>query len=153
MLYSPRILDQDLNAAVLHLAALNNPRGYGVSADAPNSYDALVACFEADGRITVWDGGSDETIFGDPEVNYAFRAWHDAGHLKLAAAFDRAGEAQVCAWQCAQLVAANGPAKAARWCTILQAEIIGQADYCAEHGDFPTDQFAFDLAYLATHNA
>lgn len=152
-IYSPRILDRELNAAVIHLADIMNPRGYAVSADAPETFDALAAYAREHGRIAVSSEFSDGTIFGDPEVNYAFRAWHDACHLAGGFAFTLDGEAAACAMQCAQLVALYGQERSATWRAILRAEVNGQAEYVANWGEFPADQFRFDAAYLRNPEA
>ena len=74
-------LSRKLNAAVL--AMVNNllPMGYDVSDNAPDTYEKLVNHVNKTGRILVWSGASETTIYGDREVNYAFRAWHDYVHF------------------------------------------------------------------------
>ena len=147
--YSPRILDRGLNAAVLHLADVYCPRGYDVSPTAPETLEGLKAL----DRMCVSSGHSEGTIFGDPEVNYAFRAWHDACHLLGDYPFTLEGETDACSMQCNQLVALYGAEKAGPWCKMLRAEVIGQACYIERWHEFPVNQVKFDLAYLINPDA
>lgn len=68
------------------------PTGFDVSDNAPNTYEDLVKHYHETGRMTVWSGGSDKTIFGDEKSNYAFRAWHDLCHLRGGHNFTPEGE-------------------------------------------------------------
>src|SRR5690242_10172226 len=52
-----------------------------------------------DSPLPVWNGCSDRTIYGSPEVNWAARAWHDSIHLKLNRDTDLAGEYLVSRYQ------------------------------------------------------
>lgn len=45
--------------------------------------------------VPVNGGQSDGTIYGTPEANHAFRAWHDALHLELRAGFTEDDEIRV----------------------------------------------------------
>ena len=106
-----------------------------------NAPDTLESLTRNCGRLVVWGGGSDRTIYGEASVNHAFRAWHDSLHLRLTAPFTLEGETLVALEQ-------------ARLCRndalgdILMAEIVGQAHYFAKYGTFPVDQMAFITAYL-----
>src|SRR5438067_89761 len=79
---SARPVDAALNRAVLRMAAIVCPGGYDVSSSAPSSFRELVRHLDDGGRMTVYGGGSEGTIFADNEVNYAFRAWHDWTHYR-----------------------------------------------------------------------
>ena len=46
--------------------------------------------------------GADNTIFGAPEVNYAFRAWHDWCHWMGGFDFSLYGECATCNMQIEQ---------------------------------------------------
>jgi hypothetical protein len=145
-------IDSAFNAAVLHCAMRSNPRGWMVSDDAPDTLASLQACIERDGRITVWRGGSDATMFADAEINYAFRAWHDSRHARLNAEFDSAGELETMRAQIADLTALYaGHDRLAIWTRYLEIEIAGQFDFAAAHGgEFPADQYQFTLDSLKT---
>jgi len=137
------------NVATLHMANRTNPRGWNVSANAPSSLAELKRRAKRDGRITVSSLHSDLTIYGDPEINYAARAWHDACHILADAAFDDAGERAVCELQKRQLRAVYGEASSRLFCAVVDAEIIGQLDYKAANGEFPRDQRTFVLERMA----
>lgn len=138
------------NVATLHMAHLVNPRGWNVSRKAPSSLAELKRRSKRDGVITVSSLHSECTIYGDPEVNFAARAWHDACHVLANAGFDDAGERAVCALQQSQLATVYGAASSLLFRRIIEAEVIGQLEYKARHGAFPVDQRAFVLEYLAT---
>jgi len=130
------------------------PGGYDVSDTAPETYEELIAHLDAGGRMVVYSGGSQLTIYSDPEVNFAFRAWHDWCHWRGRHDFSHGGERAACAMQGDHLITLYGEsAQTLRWWRILHAEIIGQRDYFDRHGEFPEDQRAFVAAYLGDHSA
>lgn len=142
-----------LNAAVLHMASRTCPTGYDVGADAPDSFPKLLAHFWKTGRIKVWDGASDDTLYADREVNYAFRAWHDWAHVVEWATFDVSGEQRACARQLSDLRAVYGDSPMVReWCALLDADCVGQILYHERTGHFPSPQRPFVLAYAACTN-
>lgn len=67
--YQTEVFDHHLNVAVLLIARRRFQGGFEVSDAAPDTYEKVVALFEADGRYVVYAGGSENTIFGDREVN------------------------------------------------------------------------------------
>jgi len=136
------------NVAVLHITSKILPCGFDVSENAPQDYDSLVAHYEKTGRVLVWNGASDKTIFGDCEVNFAFRAWHDSKHIIGSFSFTREGEMNALAMQKADILAIYDGTAADFFCTLLDAEIRGQFDYAERHGGFPIDQIGFARAYL-----
>lgn len=116
--------------------------------DAPSTFEALRAaadaCEASGSPLPVWDGGCDRTIYSRPEVNHAFRAWHDKLHLQHGAAFDATGEM---ALACAHVEAARRAGLSERDCFALFADVWGQFVYAFHHGgDFPNDQAAFVAA-------
>lgn len=124
----------DLNSKILRLAPKHH-----VSDNAPDSF-AKLAGSSASGLV-VWAGASDGTIYGDRRVNWAFRAWHDSLHLQLGAPFTLEGEKLVAREQARQI---GGDFHA----RVILAEIVGQAEHFAKHGEFPADQLRFMLNYL-----
>ena len=141
-------LNRAFNVAVNHIASRLFPCGFEVSANAPADFDSLVAEYRRTGRVHVWNGASDKTIFACPETNFAFRAWHDWRHITESADFSRNGESIACAAQCRDVRAIFDGAAAETFCAILHAEILGQADYAERRGGFPIDQCGFVRAYL-----
>ena len=143
-------LDVELNAAILTIAARLFPCGYLISEDAPDTYDKLVVHLDCGKPLVVFAGGSEQTIYGDREVNYAFRAWHDWCHWRGGHPFNREGEQAVYAMQCQHLVQLyDYSLRTRRWFDILYAEIIGQQLYFEQHRQFPADQRAFVERFLA----
>jgi len=146
--------DIQFNAAVLAIAARLFPCGFLVAEDAPQSYEELIARLNAGLPMLVYSGGSDQTIYGDPEVNYAFRAWHDWCHWRGQFDFSLAGEIATFQMQAKHLVAIFGDDQRTRWwINILYAEVIGQREFYDEHGCFPENQRAFVERYVAPHAA
>lgn len=138
------------NAAVLHIASRLFPLGYDVSPDGPSTYNELVYSKWKTGRMVVWSGASDHTIFADREVNWAFRAWHDHCHMRGPYPFTKEGEREVLAEQIRDIRKLYGYGEIPdAMCDLLRAEVIGQSQYCDAHnGLFPADQMAFARAYV-----
>jgi hypothetical protein len=142
-------LDIQFNAAVLAVAHRLFPCGFLVGEIAPQSYEELIARLESGKPMLVYSGGSERTIYGCPEVNYAFRAWHDWCHWRGRHDFSFAGETAVCRMQGDHLLALYGECpRTLWWKRILHAEVIEQREYFDEHGAFPDDQRAFVECYL-----
>ena len=143
--------DYAFNAAVMTMANKVCPLGYDVGSDAPSTIDELNFEMAHTKRIRVNQGHSDNTIFGCPEHNWAFRAWHDWTHWILQAPLDLAGELAVAHRQCEDLawVYGNG-ARTRKWQRIIMAEVYGQALYYAATGKFPKDQVLFDYSYVSS---
>lgn len=146
-------LDLAFNEAVRTMARKVWPLGYDISDDpiyavppAPEIYFGNVG---RAGRVTIYTGGSDHTIFGDPEFNYDFRAWHEWAHFVLRAPFTLDDELRVAHRQCEDLALIYGHGvQTLRWQRLIMAEVYGQALYFKKWGEFPTDQADFDLAFM-----
>ena len=144
------------NVAVMAMAARVLPAGYDVEPDAakvPASLPELCAYIARTGRIVVWAGASDDTIFGDREHNWAFRAWHDWTHAAYGYAFDERGERATAEAQIDDLRKVFGAGFAARYAPYIREEVIGQAHYYHAHGGFPETQRTFARAYLGAVGA
>ena len=103
-----RALDPEFDRAILQLTAELLPGGFAVADEAPSTLEDLCAWLDSGALLTVWSGASDYTIYGSPEVNAAFRAWHDFVHYQQRSPFTLAGEAAVAWSQAEQLRAAFG---------------------------------------------
>ena len=144
-------LDRRFNVAVNHIASRLFPTGFDVADDAPQTLEELTAHIKRTGRMAVWSGASERTVFSDPETNYAFRAWHDWHHWRHQLPFDAEGERKVCERQIADVRLLYGySADADRMVAILEAEVLGQLAHQVEHGEFPKDQHAFAAAWLSS---
>ncbi len=143
------ILDRTFNIAVLQACNRVLPNGFDVSEQAPDSYESLLSHYRETGRIQVWNGASDHTIYGDREINYAFRAWHDSRHIVGNHDFTFEGESAVCAMQVSDLLSIYGACdNFYKFERLLIAEIVGQALFFEARGEFPADQYAFTSTYI-----
>ena len=149
--YRNRALDIGFNVAVLAIAARLFPGGFDVADDALQTYEDLLMQLNTHKRMIVYRGGSGQTICGDREVNYAFRAWHDWCHWRGGFDFSLDGDRGACAMQEQHLVSRYGTCeKTDGWRRILRAEILGQHEYFLSSGRFPINQRAFAENYLAS---
>lgn len=112
---------------------LNEARNirYIVKSEAPSCEKDLFNC----GELVIWSGASDNTIFQDEKVNFAFRALHDALHLKTGMNFSPENEIEL------------GRIQASRYDGILAdlvyCEVSLQAKYFLNNGVFVQDQVLF----------
>ncbi len=95
--------------------------------------------------LPVWNGASDSTIYSSPDVNFAYRAYHDWTHLRLQADVDLESEKRVSS---AQLEHARAWGLEGRDLAALWADSHGQNEYFEKYGEFMHDQRAFVLAYV-----
>lgn len=136
--------DVEFNCAIRHMVDALKIR-WEAREDAPETFEELRRAFAASGGanggiIPVSSLNCEDTIYGDPEVNMMFRAWHDSVHLMEGYDFSVAGEAHVAYLQIAQLMALFGPRP--EWAALILSEVIGQAVYMVGHGKFPVKQRA-----------
>ena len=114
-------------------------------------FAAMKKDFQSRGILTVNVNHSDGTIFGNPSINWLFRAWHDAAHLAVDADFSQAGESAAAAYQIAQVFHAYGINPATeRWAALIDCEVNAQAEHFYSTGEFVQDQYAFTVAQLRT---
>lgn len=122
-----------LNSTILKQASSLH---YTVSDKAPNTFQDL---YNSSGLV-IWSGASDNTIFNDPKVNWAFRALHDALHLKTGIGFTVPEEIELGRIQASQYTGIIAD--------IVYCEVAGQAEYYLKNGVFVQDQVGFTLEYL-----
>jgi len=114
-----------------------------------NTLEKATAYFNETGRIKVWSGASDKTIFDCAGINHAFRAWHDFHHITKQLPFTPEGEMKVVQCQMQDLIKIYGDNEdTQRMNAILWAEVVGQGQYEELHGAFPDNQKGFIKAYL-----
>jgi hypothetical protein len=141
--------DTGLNTAIKHIASKLFPCGYDVADTAPETLDQLNAHIETTGRMVVWSGASDNTIYADAETNWAFRAWHDWCHWKAQLPCTLAGEIAALDMQIEHLKTL-GLLTAFREAA-LRAEVEGGARLFEITGRFPDDPRRFALTWLKRH--
>ncbi len=104
-------------------------------------FEAMRQDYLNTGVLKVNSDHSENTIFGYPEVNHAFRAWHDHCHLLANADFSREGERAAAELQIKQMkVFMEGSPVIPVFEKLIYAEVVGQADYFFETGKFPDNQ-------------
>jgi len=130
------MLLSSLNRQIIQQA---NQIRFKVAEYAPSTYEELASNA---GILTVWGGASDNTIYGDPKVNHAFRALHDRLHLRHNIPFTLEGEVAL-----ARIQASQFEGDLIQRAVFL--EVAGQAIYFNQHGEFPKDQVSFIRERLA----
>lgn len=103
---------------------------YSVSAIAPNSERDLF-----NNPLVIWNGASDNTIWNDPKVNWAFRALHDALHKVTRLNFTVDCEIELGRIQASQYQGLLAD--------LIYCEVAGQASYYKANGVFVSDQIGF----------
>ncbi len=96
-------------------------------------------------QLKIWTGASDVTIFGVPEINWKFRAIHDAFHIKHSLGFSYQDELLVNYLQL-QEFSFDGLPEFER--QLLNIETAGQIWYFHQNGKFPEDQRKFAIGEL-----
>lgn len=140
--------DPGLNQVVIHIASRLVPE-FAVADTVPATYEELKRHLDAGNKLLVAREGSGKTIFGAPEVNYAFRAWHDWCHWKGEFDFSLSGECATCSLQISQLRKFFGvDDRTAQWARLLVAEVVGQRQYYEKYRTYIADQRAFTRAYM-----
>lgn len=96
---------QNLSAFVLSQAKVTaHEAGFGWEArpDAPDKYPLLQEHYQqikiSGGALHVSSYNSGNIIYTSPEVNHAFRFWHDIHHLKLGLSFRFVDEIELALW-------------------------------------------------------
>lgn len=110
---------------------------YTVSDKAPSDESAL---FNSP-SLVVWSGASDNTVWGSPRVNWAFRALHDALHLKTGLGFSPVEEIELGRIQASQY--------SGLMADLVYIEVAGQAEHYLKTGQFVVDQVEFTMRQLA----
>ena len=114
------------------------PRYDVTDTDLPEA--AFFQHYRETGTMLIWSGGTETAIYGDPSVNWRFRAWHDAHHAATGIGFTVEDEVQVARIQCAQLDS--------RLAAVVWQEIAGQALEFERTGKFLEDQTAWTIKQL-----
>ena len=139
-------------SAELEQHILDKAPEYQPTNTAPSSYAALLHWHRTGqssdsvvygDRIPVFDGGCEHTIYSEPRVNHAFRAWHDSTHLRLEAAFDEHGECEVATahWRSVKNAGLSVADQSAIW-----FDTWGQYAYYLKHGAYIYNQALFVAA-------
>lgn len=100
---------------------------------------------QVNGFMPISNQFCDNTIFGDPEINIMFRAWHDSIHLELNEDFSPMAEVRVAFKQISEL-----PEEWLYERQLILMEVAGQVAYNDKHnGAFPENQREFTINLIA----
>ena len=96
------------------------------------------------GRLYIYTGNSEKTIYPAPEINWRFRAHHDMVHRKLRRGFSFEEE---------KLVTQEGILVLGLQCSpqladVYWADNVGQQEYYRLHDAFPNNQQQFVIDYI-----
>jgi hypothetical protein len=134
----------EYNRLVLAMAACAYPKGFDIADSRSTSDSESFADIANRGRMVVWAGASDRTMYCDARINFAARAWHDSHHIATLAGFTYCDESRVCVAQCDAILDSFGDnAWTRRFALLTRIEVVGQLDYAARCGTFPSDQWEF----------
>ena len=113
------------------------------SNDIEATFEMHKQIYRETGKIYIWKGESENTIFGNEKINHYFRAWHDYIHLNYNLGYSITEESIVCNIQKNQL-----PQDWYFEKELINAEIIGQAHYFYKNNSFLKNQRLFTANYL-----
>jgi hypothetical protein len=113
------------------------------SNDIEATFESHKKIYRETGKIHIWTGASEGTIFGSEKINHYFRAWHDYIHLNYNLGYSITEESIVCNIQRDMI-----PNEWHFEKELINAEIIGQAHYFYMNKDFVKNQRLFTSIYL-----
>lgn len=121
--------------------------------DAPNNYGELLQAAArwqyalGDVFLPVWEGASEDSIYGSAAANHAFRYWHDMGHIAHHCDFTPDGEKRLQFDHHLPIIADHFGIGSLEY-SLYYADTVGQIEYVVENGKFPANQAAFVSAYV-----
>lgn len=133
-----------------HADATAQRLGFGWTAgpSAPSTYQQLrgaVAHCQATGEpLLVSSEHSDSVIYTRPEVNHAFRFWHDVSHVRRGLSFELPDELELALWHL-DVLRRGGAEPASLQYRLLEADLVGQLLLMGLAKRFPYDQEDFVL--------
>ena len=142
-----------LSGAMIRLAAQTVAETgirYAAQPEAPGTYADLMAAYDRAQHtkvLPVWNGASRQSLYLSAHTNWAFRYWHDMGHVRQHLTFSILDETDLQYYFHAptidRIVGMGSLASQLYW-----ADTVGQLKYLEAQGDFPRNQLAFDVAYV-----
>lgn len=133
-----------------YVVSLLAPKKVKYTASQFESFEAMREDYNRWGVLTVNVNHSDHTIFGEPRINWLFRAWHDKRHITENVDFSPMGESIAAMAQQKDIVTLQGASAhdKLRWIALIDTEVNGQLEYLMRTGNFPIDQRQFATEYL-----
>jgi hypothetical protein len=117
---------------------------FEAKSNAPATIAELVSA--ATSRLVVFSEFSENTVYGDPAMNRAQRAWHDGIHLRLGAGFDPVSELRVARQQAHEMALITGD-RLAEW---VYADLYASILHMVKYGVFPDHQLSLVLFVITT---
>lgn len=122
--------------------------GWRPVVDAPSTYQQLRGALDHSLNILeplpVSSENSASVIYDDPEVNFAFRFWHDVSHVQHGLSFALEDELELALWHL-KVLEQSGTARESIAYRLLEADLLGQLLLLGLVGRFPFDQEQFVL--------
>lgn len=122
--------------------------GWQPLADAPSTYQQLRGALDHSlttlEPLPVSSENSVAVIYTRPEVNFAFRFWHDVSHVQHGLSFALEDELELALWHLGVL-AGGGLSPESLAYRLFQADVLGQLFLIGLAGRFPFDQEEFVL--------
>lgn len=116
--------------------------------DAPSTYQqlrgALDHSLDTQEPLPVSSENSASVIYDGPEVNFAFRFWHDVSHVQHGLSFALEDELELALWHLDVLKRAGAAPESIAY-RLLEADLLGQLLLMGIVGRFPFDQEEFVL--------
>ena len=136
--------------AVLQIAKKLMPSGFDLTANdnTVNSLAKITEIYKQTGRVKVWQGASDDTIFCHTKVNFAFRAWRDYVHIINQYSFTQEGELATCKEQQRHVSFHCSQEQACIINRLLYIEVVEQVKEYYKTGAHVIDQRQFTLDKL-----
>jgi hypothetical protein len=120
--------------------------------EAPDRYQPLVSAYQhskASGEpLPISSENSHSVIYTSPDVNVAWRFWHDVHHVELGLSFKSVDELALALWHLGELQQAGFSRGSMPW-RLLHADLVGQAHLWALARRYPEDQASFVRSCLS----
>ena len=120
--------------------------GWEARADAPDKYPVLQAHYDeikrSGGPLHVSSYNSGNAIYTTPQINHAFRFWHDMHHLKLGLSFKFVDEIELALWHLSVAEKA-GLGRGSLESQLLEIDLLGQNYLYSVARKHPVNQEVF----------
>ncbi|AZZ39727.1 hypothetical protein C0Z10_08135 [Acidipropionibacterium jensenii] len=125
--------------------------GWQAVAAAPSTYQQLRGAVDyslvSKKPLPVSSENSATVIYTGPEVNFAFRFWHDVSHVRHGLSFALEDELELALWHLGVLERGGLSPESLAY-RLFQADIVGQLLLMGLAGRFPFDQEQFVLGCI-----
>ncbi|SDB87263.1 hypothetical protein GA0111570_105313 [Raineyella antarctica] len=123
--------------------------GWHPVVDAPSTYQQLRGAIDRSlatkEPLPVSSENSASVVYDRPEVNFAFRFWHDVSHVQHGLSFALEDELELALWHL-NVLEQSGTTRDSIAYRLLEADLLGQLLLMGLVGRFPFDQEEFVLS-------